>query len=225
LKEDPSFPREYQCAYGHNLGNIFLPREIEACLAEPTEYNNACTTSIGIDIGFGSSATAITVIQLMDGKLHVIYSKQFQRPSYEDMINLCVELNYRYKPAKIYVDGSAVDFVKSLKLKLNENVNYEDVIKRAVAEKIDPEYRLGLVIPVSFAEHGRELLGRFQHIVSKGWFRVSEREHSDLVLDMRTATYKENGNLDKSETNARTFDSFDSCRLALKNYPLAKKVI
>lgn len=112
--------------------------------------------------------------------------------------------------------------MKSLKLKLNENVNYEDVIKRAIADKIDPEYRLGLVIPVSFAEHGRELLGRFQHIVSKGWFRVSEGEHSDLVLDMRTATYKENGNLDKSETNARTFDSFDSCRLALKNYPLAK---
>lgn len=76
---------------------------------KPTEYNNACVTTIGIDIGFGSSATAITVIQLMDGKLHVIYSKQFQRPSYEEMINICVELNYRYKPTKIYVDGSAVD--------------------------------------------------------------------------------------------------------------------
>jgi hypothetical protein len=37
---------------------------------------------------------------------------------------------------------------------------------------------------------------------------------------MRTARYKENGNLDKDETSSNTYDAFDSSRLALKMFEM-----
>lgn len=76
------------------------------------------------------------------------------------------------------------------------------------------------VIPVNFNEYGIEMLGRFQHIVSKKWFAVSNIEHKELVTQMRMAKFKDNGNLDKEETGTSTFDLFDSTRLALKMYEM-----
>ena len=71
------------------------------------------------------------------------------------------------------------------------------------------------VVPVSFNEHGRELLCRFQQFVSKGWFSISPIEHKELATQMRMARFQDNGNLDKKETGDNTFDAFDSCRCAL----------
>jgi len=80
------------------------------------------------------------------------------------------------------------------------------------------------VIPVSFNEWGKELLGRYQHVVSKKWFAISNIEHKELVTQMRQARYQDNGNLDKSETNNNnTYDAFDSCRLALKMYEMGER--
>ena len=72
------------------------------------------------------------------------------------------------------------------------------------------------VIPVSFNECGKEHLGRFQHFISKGWFSVSPIEHKELVTQMRMASFKDNGNLDKEETSGNTFDLFDATGCALK---------
>jgi hypothetical protein len=81
------------------------------------------------------------------------------------------------------------------------------------------------VIPVSFNEWGRQLLGRFQHVVSKTWFSISAVEHKEIVTQMRMARFKDNGNLDKDETgNNNTYDIFDATRLALKMFPLAQKI-
>jgi hypothetical protein len=71
------------------------------------------------------------------------------------------------------------------------------------------------VCPVAFSQYGKELLGRFQYFVSKGWFSVP-RSMSDLIMDMRTASYQDSGNLDKKVVGNRTFDLLDSTRLALK---------
>lgn len=58
------------------------------------------------------------------------------------------------------------------------------------------------VIPASFNEYGKELLGRFQHVVSKTWFSLSAEEHKELVTQMRMAKFKDNGNLDKDLTGS-----------------------
>jgi hypothetical protein len=178
---------------------------------------------MGIDPGFGSSKFGITIIQLEDDVLKVLYAKEFDRPAYEQMIKLVTELRYQFKLSKIYVDGSKPDFIKSLKIQFNETTDYERIIEQSNRDKIDFEYRM-FVVPVSFSEYGKELLGRFQHMVSNNWFSLSSIEHSDLLTQMRMAKFKDNGNLDKNETTSNnTYDVFDSCRLALKMYEMGER--
>ncbi len=172
---------------------------------------------MGIDPGFGSSKFAITVLMLQDDILKVIYAKEFERASYEEMISLVSRLKVQYRLIKIYVDASKPDFIKSLKSLFNEQIDYDKVMENARKQRIDYEYRMS-VIPVSFNEFGKELLGRFQQFVSKSWFSISNIEHKELVTQMRMARFKDNGNLEKDEMMGNTFDAFDSTRLALKMF-------
>ena len=109
-----------------------------------------------------------------------------------------------------------------ISIQFGENSNYESVIEQSNREKADYEYRM-YVIPVSFSEYGKEMLGRFQHVVSKCWFSVSDVKHKELVTQMRMARFKDNGNLDKEETSNNTFDVFDSTRLALKMFEMGER--
>jgi len=195
-----------------NLEKINNIYKITVYEGSNSQYFTFCTPECSL-----TSRFSITVIQLEDSILKVVYSKEWDRPSYEEMIRLVIELKYCYRPQKIYVDGANPDFIRSLKIQFNENTDYEKVIERAKHDKIDHEYRM-FVIPVNFNEFAAELLGRFQYCVSKKWFAMSEVEHKELVQQMRTARYKENGNLDKDESAGVTYDSLDSCRLALKMF-------
>ncbi len=221
-ENDPAFfQREYLGQYGFGMGTVFNYEDIEKCCSivkYPIQYNPAAEVSMGIDPSFGSSKFAITLLMLEDSIIKTIYTKEFERASFESMVRQVMQLRYQYKPIKIYIDAANPEFIKSVKLNLNENPNYESVIARATREKIDYEYRMN-VIPISFNEYGKELLGRFQKVVSKGWFALSPVEHSALVAQMRQARFLENGNLDKKENNSgATYDVFDSTRLALKMF-------
>ncbi len=223
-KRSPSFEREYNLQYGYGLGNVFLPTEIDKACAkkyDPHKINSSCPISMGIDPGFGSSKFAFCVLMLEDDIIKVIYAKEFDRPSYEDMLNLAVQLKGTYKPQRIYVDGAKPDFIKSLKVQVREPSDYETVMKKATHDKVDYEYRMK-VVPINFNEWGKELLGRMQNVVSKGWFAISPTEHKELVVQMRMSKAKENGNLDKEETSNTTYDVLDSCRLALKMFDLPR---
>ncbi len=158
---------------------------------------------------------------LEDDIIKVIYCKEFERPSYEDMLNLAVQLKGTYRPQKIYVDAAKPDFIKSLKIQTREQTDYDTVIARAKHDKVDYEYRMRIV-PINFNEWGKDLLGKFQNVVSKRWFAISPLEHKALVGQMRTCKAKENGNLDKEDSTSNTFDALDACRLALKIFQMPR---
>jgi hypothetical protein len=176
---------------------------------------------MGIDPGFGSSKFGFCILMLEDDIIKTVYAKEFERPKYEDMLNLAVSLKAQYRPQKIYVDGAKPDFIKSLKVQVREPSDYDKIIAKAIHDKVDVEYRMK-VVPINFNEYGKELLGRAQNVVSKGWFAVSPTEHKELVTQMRMARSKENGNLDKDEAGNSTYDVFDSFRLALKMYNMPR---
>ena len=218
-ERDPAFfAREYEGKYGYGMGNVFLPHEIEqAITTEQYEVNTSCVISMGIDPGFGSSRFGICILQLQYNRLQVLRAEEHDRPSYERMIDYVNRLNYQYRPAKIFVDGAKPDFIKSLKGQLGETTDYEKLQEMAKKEKVDPDFKMK-VCPVSFNEWGRELLGRFQHFVSKNWFLIPN-SNIELINQMRMAKFKDNGNLDKEETTSNnTYDVFDAVRLALKSF-------
>jgi hypothetical protein len=197
-------------------GNVFRPDDIKACLTDtiPT-INHDCPISMGVDPGFGSSKFGIAILQYEDGIVKTIYANETANANYQSMVDLCVQLRYTYKPVKIFVDANRPEFIKSLKVALHENPEYKPIMEQAKKDKVSHDYRM-FVVPISFNEYGAELLGAFQHFVSKHWFSMSQ---SELVKQMSSAKFKDNANLDKAEVgDENTYDLFDAVRLAFFNF-------
>jgi hypothetical protein len=215
-KQSPSFEREYDLKFGYGLGNVFIPQEIDAVITDKEiKYNPASIVSIGVDPAFGSSKFGITILQLEDNILKVLYAKEYEHASYESMVHLLGKLRYQYKPVKIFVDGANPEFISSLKAQIGEATDYQRVIDLANKRKTDYEFSMEIV-PVNFNEHGKLLLERFQKVVSKKWILIPNTAN-ELIQQMRIAKVKEgNGNLDKDTNSTNTFDLIDSTRLALK---------
>ena len=68
-KISPSFEREYNLQYTGHIGNIFSLVDIEDAIELGEKYrdlsiNSGCLHGVGIDPGFSSSVTAITVVEI-----------------------------------------------------------------------------------------------------------------------------------------------------------------
>lgn len=140
-KQSPSFEREYNLKYGIGTGNVFIDSELDrACslIKYPIQVDHSnCVLSLGLDPGWGSSRFAATILMLQDDIIKVVYSKEWEKPSYESMIHEVSRLKMQFKPARIYCDGSNPNFIKSLKSLFNEQQDYDKVIERARKSKIE----------------------------------------------------------------------------------------
>ncbi len=77
--------------------------------------------SMGIDPGFNSSAFGICVTQFNNGKVEVISLDEFNRSSYEDMINLFWEIKEKVgNSTNVYMDVSFPAIIKTLKKEAGE---------------------------------------------------------------------------------------------------------
>lgn len=82
------------------------------------------------DPAWGSSAFCIVVTQWVDGIIQIMHAEEYQRPDYNEMLSTVHRLIVRYGVDRTYVDGANPSFIRSLKLMLGENPNYEKVIDR-----------------------------------------------------------------------------------------------
>jgi hypothetical protein len=108
LKRSPSFEREYCCRYLGHQGNTFRPEDIERCKSikyDPDKINRFAAISLGIDPGWGSSAFAISILQLNNEMIEVLYASEFEKADYNEMLNKAYELYLKFSPTKIYIDG------------------------------------------------------------------------------------------------------------------------
>jgi hypothetical protein len=71
---------------------------------------------MGIDPAWGSSAFGIVVSQWVDDHIEILYAEEFDRPDYNEMLSTVYGLMSKYSVDKTYIDGSAVSFIRSLKL-------------------------------------------------------------------------------------------------------------
>jgi DNA primase large subunit len=126
--------------------------------------------------------------------------------------SLMSEFELSKKNGKIYVDGANPSFIKSLKLQLGENPDYDKAIAYYKSQKWDWIQNM-TVIPVSFTEH-KAMLGHAKMIFEKGYVSINQDK---LITSLRTAVENE-GILDKVITSYD--DMFDAFRLALRFYSL-----
>ena len=225
-KQSPSFEREYNLKYLGRIGNVFHTKDIDLAM-EKGQINNSlqankmCPHSMGIDPGWGSSPFGIVITQWMDGQIHVLYAEQFERPDFNEMLSiiwrLMIEFELSRKNGKIYVDGANPSVIKSLKMQLGEDSDYDRVIAYYKSQKWDWTRNM-VVIPVNFSTEHKAMLGHTKLLFEEGRISISPK-HDKLITSLRTAVENE-GVLDKEVTSYD--DVLDAFRLALKFYSYGK---
>lgn len=111
------------------IGNVFHTRDIEAAIEkgrqlvsrEPKNYSTIYSQkSVGLDPGFGSSNFGVCITELVDGLVHVLHASEHHRPSFNEMIDITIDLLDMYNitfegRSRIFVDGANPSFIRALK--------------------------------------------------------------------------------------------------------------
>ena len=95
------------------------------------------SVSMGIDPAYGSSPFGIVVTQWTDNHIRVLYAEEYHRPDYAEMLSKVYGLMSKYNVDKVYIDGANPSFIKSLKIQIGEEADYDKVIARYRAEGWD----------------------------------------------------------------------------------------
>jgi len=223
-KQSPSFEREYNLKYLGKIGNVFHTKDIEAAIEkgkkyDPDNFNQSYFTSIsmGVDPAYGSSAFGIVVTRFADGIVQILYAEEYHRPDYNEMLSMVYGLMSKYQVDKVYIDGANPSFIKSLKLQIGEEADYDKVIARYRSQGLGDATKDMRIVPVNFNSEHKAMLGHCKMIVENegGRIAINPDRFDKLITSLRTAVDND-GVLDKESTSYN--DIFDAFRLALKFY-------
>ncbi|MGB8034070.1 MAG: hypothetical protein WCF03_09650 [Nitrososphaeraceae archaeon] len=183
---------------------------------EKDDVNFSTKKVLACDPGFGSSAFGVVVAQQSDGRIQILEAEEYHRPDFNQMIGVVWDLLQKYGRSinKIYVDGANPSFIKSLKLQMGEEEEYDQVIKDCKASHRDFEYDM-TVVPVNFSMENRSTLSNCKMLMERdGGFVAINPKFTKLITALRTATEKGEFQLDKEATSYN--DIFDAFRLAMR---------
>jgi Terminase RNaseH-like domain len=168
---------------------------------------------------YGSSAFGVVITRFADGIVQILYADEYYRPDYSEMLSLVYGLMVKYNVDKVYIDGANPSFIKSLKLQIGEDADYDKVIARYRSEGFGDEAALAdmKVVPVNFNKEHKAMLGHCKMILENegGRIAINPDKFDKLITSLRTAVDND-GVLDKESTSYN--DIFDALRLALKFY-------
>jgi hypothetical protein len=237
-KKSPDFPREYEGQYIGLAGNVLSSVAIDRCIklgeemdkTAPIDNWNIDTSYVmSIDIGWGSSATAIMVSRWVNNKVQIVYSKEFaDRPLFQDIIDeiwrLKTKCNNNLK--NIIVDASATELYTALCTDFNQPSSLKYLQdKQLWCKKVNTYLGNHLfIVPVAFGSQthgGRDMLNHTQRIIQEteddGSALVAiHKQFNDLISSCRSA-YAVEDKLDKKERTVHA-DTFDTLRLNLSWY-------
>jgi hypothetical protein len=139
-------------------------------------------------------------------------------PNYNEMLSVVYGLISKYQVDKIYIDGANPSFIKSLKLQIGEDADYDKVIARYRSEGLGDNWGEYMkIVPVNFNSEQKAMLGHCKMILEYdgGRIAINPDRFDKLITALRTAVDND-GVLDKESTSYN--DIFDAFRLALKFY-------
>jgi hypothetical protein len=208
-----SFPMMFDLKWGYSFeGSCFNSTSINNAITKGKYEHNPSTDKIlGIDIGYGSSATAYTILQINDGLVQVLHTSEMVRPDFNNTITQAMSLIREYDPHHVYVDASAPSFIRALKSELpREEVEYEQAIERYNKMGVPFENNMK-VIPVPFSTKHKDMLGFCKLALDKGLVAIDESINPKLVQELRLVTEKDG----KVQKDLHNLDIFDSWRLGM----------
>jgi hypothetical protein len=178
---------------------------------DPEVVNQYALKSMGIDPAWGSSAFGIVVTQWVDEHIQILHAEEYQKPDYNEMLNVVSKLIKKYNINKIFIDGANPSFIRSLKIQMNERPDYEWLIERAKKMKRGVWEYMD-IIPVHFSTEHKDMPAHCKIKLEKELVAINPR-FDKLITALRTAVDNE-GTLDMEV--ASYDDIFDAYRLALE---------
>jgi Terminase RNaseH-like domain len=173
---------------------------------------------MGIDPAYGSSAFGIVVTQWEDNHIQILHAEEYHRPDYNEMLSTVYGLMRKYNVDKVYIDGANPSFIRSSKLQIGEDADYDKVIARYKSEKKSGNSSENMrIVPVNFNSEDKAMLGHCKMLMEHdgGRIAINPDKFDKLITALRTAVDND-GVLDKEATSYN--DIFDAFRLALKFY-------
>jgi Terminase RNaseH-like domain len=173
---------------------------------------------MGIDPAYGSSVFGIVVTQWVDNHIQILHAEEYRRPDYNEMLSTVYGLMSKYQIDSVYIDGANPSFIKSLKIQIGEEADYDKVIARCRSEGLGDSWSKDMkIVPVNFNKEHKAMLGHCKMLLEKdgGHIAINPDKFDKLITALRTAVDND-GVLDKEATSYN--DIFDALRLALKFY-------
>lgn len=152
--------------------------------------------------------------------------EEYPRPDFNFMIEKTIDLLEKYNitfegRSRIFIDGANPSFIRSLKERVNEDVNYEQLtayLKKSYPSVYDLQFLQEnmFVIPVPFAKYHKEMLAHCKEMLEyrNGYVAINPFKQSKLITALRTAVENGEGMLDKEATSHD--DLFDAFRMSFQ---------
>jgi hypothetical protein len=127
------------------------------------------------------------LVQLSDRMIQVLYAEEFKRPDYNEILHTVFELIRKYHIEKIYIDGANPSFIRSLKVQLDEDPEYEKAIARYKSQGWDWENSSCMqVVPINFHSRHNEMLAHSKLFLERGHIAINPK-FDKLITALRTA--------------------------------------
>ena len=186
-------------------------KDIEAAIEKGRKYNpdnfnpyySFTSRSTGIDPAYGSSAFGIVVTQFEDGIVQIMHAEEYHRPDYNEMLSVVYGLMSKYNVDSVYIDGANPSFIKSLKLQIGEEADYDKVIARYRSDGLGDSWSKKMkIVPVNFNKEHKAMLGHCKMILKddRGKIAINPDKFGKLITALRTAVDND-GTLDKESTS------------------------
>ena len=173
---------------------------------------------MSIDPALGSSAFGIVITQWVDNHIQILHAEEYHRPDYNEMLSTAYSLMSKYDVDKVYIDGANPSFIRSLKLQIGEDPDYDKAIAKYRSDKMNDNWSQEMkIVPVNFNSEHKAMLGHCKMILENDGARIAINPYrfDKLITSLRTAV-EVDGTLDKESASYN--DIFDAFRLALKFY-------
>jgi hypothetical protein len=227
-KRSSSFEREFNLSFNSPSGNCWSHESIDKAIALASKYpdtiNMAASHSLGCDPGFGSSSFALVCLEYSDSIIKVVYAKQFERSSYNDMLQEIWNIrNMVGSLDNVYIDMANTEFVKDVKADMGDSTDWQYIhdtllkYKKMKSARVESVMK---VVPVSFREEGASMLVHVKNLLDHedGLIAINEK-YTPLIVALKGAVSVEY-KLSKSESPLN--DLTDAFRLACKYFHLEK---
>lgn len=217
-KRSPSFEREYNLSFEHNVGNIYNYQDIEQAQDDTYSLAEAEVTSpnywraMSIDPAFGTSELGIIIIQKKNGKLEVVYADTISRPSISEAIEHFQGLIDKFPNIKkVLIDSSEPGLIKELKLLYEDLYPNYYTMKPNLVEKFITMSGVW-VCPINFAKKRKEMLRHSNYLLSKHYIRI-DKSFNKFMTGLRSAATTTN-DLDYDK-QASSYSDLVDCFLML----------